>query len=604
MKKIRNFSIIAHIDHGKSTLSDRLIQKCGGLSEREMSNQVLDTMDIEKERGITIKAQTAAINYTSKNKKKYRLNLIDTPGHVNFSYEVFRSLYACEGALLVIDASQGIEAQTLANFYSAKKMNLKIIPVINKIDLPHAHPKIILKDLEKIIKIPPSEAVLCSAKTGKGINKLLEKIIHSIPKPSGNSKKLLQALIIDSWFDNYLGVVSLVRIKNGILKKNSKIQIMSTKKTYKIEKIGIFTPKTINLKKLKCGEVGWIIIGEKNILSAPVGDTITSVKNPSKKILKGFKKITPQIYSSLYPIDSNQYRNFRTALEKLSLNDASLFYQPENSKALGFGFKCGFLGVLHLEITKERLEREYNIDVISTSPAVIYKIKKNNKNIYINSPENFPKNNKKYIIKEPIAECTILLSEKYIGNIMNLCIKKRGIQKNMIYHNPRKIILIYEIPMSEVVLNFFDDIKSVSSGYASLEYKFKKFKKSDLVCLQIFINSEKIDALSLIIHTSKAIKKAKKIVAKMKNIIPKHQFEINIFAIIKNKIIAKSTIRQLRKNVLSKCYGGDISRKKKLLQKQKIGKKKMKKIGKINMPKESFFSILYSNKNCSGKKND
>jgi GTP-binding protein LepA len=592
MKKIRNFSIIAHIDHGKSTLADRLIQICGNLTTREISDCMLDTMDIEKERGITIKAQTVTTNYTAKNGKKYHLNFIDTPGHVNFSYEVERSLSACEGALLVIDATQGIEAQTLSNCYTALDMNIKILPVINKIDLQHANVTRVKKDIEDIIGISSKNSVSCSAKTGFGIDVLLEKIVYKIPHPQGK-KKPLQAIIIDSWFDNYLGVVCLIRIRNGSIKKGSEIQIMSSKKNYKVEKIGIFTPKQISLKKLRCGEVGWIICGIKNILAAPVGDTLTLAKNPCKKPLIGFKKIKPQIYAGLYTIDSNQYKNFRDALGKLSLNDASLFYEPENSQALGFGFKCGFLGILHMEIIQERLEREYNLNLISTPPTVIYEIKliKKKKNIYINSPIDFPSTEKYKEIREPIAECVILLPQKYIGNIISLCIQKRGIQKKMVYHT-HQVSLTYDIPMSEIVLNFFDQIKSVSSGYASLEYKFKKYKKSDLICLNILLNSEKIDALSLIVHKSLCQKKGREIVEKMKKIIPRQQFDISIQASVKNKIIARATIKQLRKNVLSKCYGGDISRKKKLLKKQKLGKKKMKKIGNIKLPKKAFFSIL------------
>ncbi|CAL4320697.1 translation elongation factor 4 [Buchnera aphidicola] len=595
-EKIRNFSIIAHIDHGKSTLADRLIQICGNLTKREISPCMLDTMDIEKERGITIKAQTVTTSYTAKNGKKYNLNFIDTPGHVNFSYEVERSLSACEGALLVIDATQGIEAQTLTNCYTALDMNIKILPVINKIDLPHANINRINEDIEDIIGISSKNSISCSAKTGFGVKNLLEKIIHKIPHPSGKKHNPLQAIIIDSWFDNYLGVVCLIRIKNGFLKKGSKIQIMSSKKIYKIEKLGIFTPKQISLKELTCGEVGWIICGIKNISAAPVGDTLTTESKPCEKPLPGFKKIKPQIYAGLYTIDSSQYKNFRDALGKLSLNDSSLFYEPENSHALGFGFKCGFLGMLHMEIVQERLEREYNLNLISTPPTVIYEIKmiKQKKKIYINSPVDFPSKEKYKEIREPIAECIILLPQKYIGNIISLCVQKRGIQKKMVYHK-HQISLTYDIPMAEIVLNFFDQIKSISSGYASLEYKFKKFQKSDLVCLNILLNSEKIDALSVIIHQDCCQKKGREIVEKMKKIIPRQQFNISIQASVKNKIIARTTVKQLRKNVLSKCYGGDISRKKKLLQKQKLGKKKMKKIGKIKLPKKAFFSLLNIN---------
>lgn len=592
MKNIRNFSIIAHIDHGKSTLSDRLIQFCGGLSKREMSEQVLDTMDLEKERGITIKAQSVTIKYLSKKKKKFYLNFIDTPGHVNFSYEVSRSLAACEGALLVIDAAQGVQAQTVANCKAALKINLKIIPVLNKIDLPNANTQKVIQEVEEIIGLSMKNVVMCSAKTGTGITELLEKIVLHIPKPSGNTKNKLQALIIDSWFDQYTGVVFLIRIKNGIIRINDKVIMMNSKKIYKIEKLGIFTPKKISKKKLLCGEVGWMICGIKNISSILVGETITSFKQPAEKKLPGFDQITPKIYAAFFPIHSERYIAFRDALTKLQLNDSSLFYEPETSKALGFGFRCGFLGILHLEIIKSRLEREYNIELIVTTPTVIYEILlKTEKKIYIDNPDKLPKTTIIKEIREPIANCNILTPIKYIGEIIKLCISKRGIQKNLIYHK-KQAILSYEIPLSEIILNFFDQLKSISSGYASLEYNWKKFKKSNLVKLEILINSIKIDSLSLIQHKESIIKTANKIIKTIQKLIPRHQFSIFIQAKVENKIIARANIKQLRKNVIAKCYGGDVSRKKKLLKKQKKGKKKMKTIGNVNIPQKVFFSVL------------
>ncbi|ANZ22477.1 elongation factor 4 [Buchnera aphidicola (Diuraphis noxia)] len=592
MKKIRNFSIIAHIDHGKSTLSDRLIQICHGLSEREMSNQVLDTMDLEKERGITIKAQSVMINYKDKNGNIFHLNFIDTPGHVNFSYEVSRSLAACEGALLIIDSTQGVEAQTLSNCYTALDMNLEIIPVLNKIDLPNSNLEKVSKEIEDVIGISASDAIRCSAKTGEGIKELIEYIIKKIPPPKGSIEQPLQALIIDSWFDNYLGVVSLVRIKNGILFEKDKIQVMSTGKNYFVEKIGIFTPKKIEKNQLKCGEVGWIICGIKNINAAPVGDTLTTTINPAKKRLTGFKKIKPQIYAGLFPVSSDQYEAFKNALGKLSLNDSSLFYEPENSSALGFGFRCGFLGLLHMEIIQERLEREYFINLISTAPTVMYEIELINGNkVYLDTPTKFPPINTIKKIREPITECNILTPPKFLGAIIKLCVKKRGYQIDMIYHT-HQVLLKYQIPMNEIVLNFFDELKSVSSGYASLEYDFKCFKTAKMVRIDILINSERIDALTILVHKNNSQYRAREIVEKIKELIPRHQFDIVIQAIINNAIVARSTIKQLRKNVLSKCYGGDVSRKKKLLQKQKDGKKRMKKIGNINMPKTAFLEIL------------
>lgn len=597
MKNIRNFSIIAHIDHGKSTLSDRLIQICGGLSAREMSNQVLDSMELEKERGITIKARSVMIHYRDQLNNIFNLNFIDTPGHVDFSYEVSRSLAACEGALLVVDATQGVEAQTLANCYTALDMNIEILPVLNKIDLPNANIEKVSKEIEDIIGISALDAIKCSSKTGEGIKELIERIITDIPFPTGLINAPLQALIIDSWFDNYLGIVSLIRIKNGMLSCKDKIQVMSTKKTYFVEQLGIFTPKKVNKSQLKCGEVGWIICGIKNIKAFSVGDTLTQANNPAQTILQGFKKIKPQIYAGLFPITSDQYETFRDALEKLSLNDSSLFYEPENSLALGFGFRCGFLGLLHMEIIQERLEREYSIDLISTAPTVIYKIVLINENIiYLDSPSNFPNINNIKEIQEPIVECNILLPTQFLGEVIKLCIKKRGVQINMIYH-AHQVLLKYNIPMNEVVLNFFDELKSISSGYASLEYDFKCFQSAKIVKIDILINSEKVDALTIISYYKNAQYRAREIVNKIQTLIPRHQFDISIQAVINNSIVARSTVKQLRKNVLAKCYGGDISRKKKLLKKQKEGKKRMKKIGNVNVPKTIFFQILNTNKN-------
>ncbi|CAL4322032.1 Elongation factor 4 [Buchnera aphidicola (Protaphis terricola)] len=595
MKYIRNFSIIAHVDHGKSTLSDRLIQKCGGLCDREMSHQVLDSMELEKERGITIKAQSVMIDYIDKKNNVFQLNFIDTPGHVNFSYEVSRSLSACEGALLVVDSTQGVEAQTLANCQTALKMNLSVLPVLNKIDLPSSDVCRVKKEIEDIIGISTKNSIQCSAKTGEGIDTLIEKIVTDIPAPKGNKNGPLQALIIDSWFDNYLGVVSLIRIKNGFISKKDKIQVMSTGQTYFVDQLGVFTPKKINKKKLKCGEVGWVICGIKNVNAAPVGDTLTHYHNPSKIMLNGFKKIKPKIYAGLFPTDSNQYETFKDALEKLSLNDSSLFYEPENSSALGFGFRCGFLGLLHMEIVQARLEREYSLDLISTAPTVVYQIELiNGKKIYLDTPSNFPLINTIKNIKEPIAECSILSPPKFLGSIMKLCIKKRGLQTDLIYHE-NQVSLKYHIPMSEIVLNFFDELKSVSSGYASLEYNFKYFQIVKIVRIDILINSKRIDALTTLSYYKNVQQRSREIVEKMKMLIPRHQFDISIQASVNNVIIARSTIKQLRKNVLSKCYGGDISRKKKLLKKQKDGKKRMKKIGNINLPKKVFLTILNLN---------
>ncbi|HHF5198722.1 TPA: translation elongation factor 4 [Haemophilus influenzae] len=596
MKNIRNFSIIAHIDHGKSTLSDRLIQTCGGLSDREMEAQVLDSMDLERERGITIKAQSVTLNYKAKDGETYQLNFIDTPGHVDFSYEVSRSLAACEGALLVVDAGQGVEAQTLANCYTAIEMDLEVVPILNKIDLPAADPERVAEEIEDIVGIDAMEAVRCSAKTGVGIEDVLEEIVAKIPAPEGDPNAPLQALIIDSWFDNYLGVVSLVRIKNGVLRKGDKIKVMSTGQTYNVDRLGIFTPKQEDTTVLECGEVGWVVCAIKDILGAPVGDTLTHQHNSATEVLPGFKKVKPQVYAGLFPVSSDDYEAFRDALGKLSLNDASLFYEPETSTALGFGFRCGFLGLLHMEIIQERLEREYDLDLITTAPTVIYEVQlTNGEVVYVDSPAKLPPLNNIAEIREPIAECNMLVPQEYLGNVITLCVEKRGVQTNMVYHG-NQIALTYEIPMGEVVLDFFDRLKSTSRGYASLDYGFKRFQAADMVCVDIMINSERVDALALIVHKDNSQYRGRELVEKMRELIPRQQFDIAIQAAIGNHIIARSTVKQLRKNVLAKCYGGDVSRKKKLLQKQKEGKKRMKSLGNVEVPQEAFLAILHVGK--------
>lgn len=596
MKNIRNFSIIAHIDHGKSTLSDRLIQTCGGLSDREMEAQVLDSMDLERERGITIKAQSVTLNYQAKDGETYQLNFIDTPGHVDFSYEVSRSLAACEGALLVVDAGQGVEAQTLANCYTAIEMDLEVVPILNKIDLPAADPERVAEEIEDIVGIDAMEAVRCSAKTGVGIEDVLEEIVAKIPAPEGDPDAPLQALIIDSWFDNYLGVVSLVRIKNGVLRKGDKIKVMSTGQAYNVDRLGIFTPKQEDTTVLECGEVGWVVCAIKDILGAPVGDTLTLQHNPASHVLPGFKKVKPQVYAGLFPVSSDDYEAFRDALGKLSLNDASLFYEPENSTALGFGFRCGFLGLLHMEIIQERLEREYDLDLITTAPTVIYEVEMTNGEVvYVDSPSKLPPLNNIAEIREPIAECNMLVPQEFLGNVITLCVEKRGVQTNMVYHG-NQIALTYEIPMGEVVLDFFDRLKSTSRGYASLDYGFKRFQAADMVRVDIMINGDRVDALALIVHKDNAPYRGRELVEKMRELIPRQQFDIAIQAAIGNHIIARSTVKQLRKNVLAKCYGGDVSRKKKLLQKQKEGKKRMKSLGNVEVPQEAFLAILHVGK--------
>lgn len=589
---VRNFSVIAHIDHGKSTLSDRFIQLCGGLSAREMTSQVLDNMDIERERGITIKAQAVTLKYKAKDGKTYELNFIDTPGHVDFSYEVSRSLFACEGALLVVDASQGVEAQTLANCYQAVNLDLEVIPVLNKIDLPSADPQRAIDEIEDLIGIEAQDACKCSAKTGVGVQDVLERIVTAIPAPSGDPDGPLQALIIDSYFDDYLGVVALVRVKNGTLRRGDKIKVMSQGVAWEVDGLGISTPKRVKVEILHCGEVGWVVCDIKSVHAAPVGDTITHVKKAATEPLPGFKKVKPQVYAGMFPVDTEDYNAFRDALEKLSLNDASLFFEPENSKALGFGFRCGFLGMLHMEIIQERLEREYNLNLITTAPTVVYEILQTDGEIlHIDSPAALPPISNIAEIREPIAECRMLMPSEYVGAIMKICQEKRGIQTGLVYHG-EQVALTYEIPMSEVVLDFFDRIKSASRGYASLDYGFKRFNCDDLVRMDILIAGERVDALAVILHRSVAQSRGRAIVEKMKEVIPRQMFDIAIQAAIGSQIIARCTVKALRKDVLAKCYGGDITRKRKLLEKQKAGKKRMKQLGRVEVPQDAFLAIL------------
>ena len=589
---VRNFSVIAHIDHGKSTLTDRFIQLCGGLSAREMTSQVLDNMDIERERGITIKAQAVTLKYKAKDGKTYELNFIDTPGHVDFSYEVSRSLFACEGALLVVDASQGVEAQTLANCYQAVNLDLEVIPVLNKIDLPSADPQRAIDEIEDLIGIEAQDACKCSAKTGVGVQDVLERIVTAIPAPSGDPDGPLQALIIDSYFDDYLGVVALVRVKNGTLRRGDKIKVMSQGVAWEVDGLGISTPKRVKVEILHCGEVGWVVCDIKSVHAAPVGDTITHVKNAATEPLPGFKKVKPQVYAGMFPVDTEDYNAFRDALEKLSLNDASLFFEPENSKALGFGFRCGFLGMLHMEIIQERLEREYNLNLITTAPTVVYEILQTDGEIlHIDSPAALPPISNIAEIREPIAECRMLMPSEYVGAIMKICQEKRGIQTGLVYHG-EQVALTYEIPMSEVVLDFFDRIKSASRGYASLDYGFKRFNCDDLVRMDILIAGERVDALAVILHRSVAQSRGRAIVEKMKEVIPRQMFDIAIQAAIGSQIIARCTVKALRKDVLAKCYGGDITRKRKLLEKQKAGKKRMKQLGRVEVPQDAFLAIL------------
>ena len=592
MKHIRNFSIIAHIDHGKSTLSDRLIQHCGGLAAREMEAQVLDSMDLERERGITIKAQSVTLDYTAKDGETYQLNFIDTPGHVDFSYEVSRSLAACEGALLVVDAGQGVEAQTLANCYTALDMELEVVPVLNKIDLPQADPDRVCEEIEDIIGIDATEAVACSAKTGLGIEDVLETIVEKIPPPVGEPTNNLQALIIDSWFDNYQGVVSLVRVIHGEIRKGDKMTVMSTGQSHLVDKVGIFTPKQTDTGTLKTGEVGFIIAGIKDIHGAPVGDTLTLTRKPAESELPGFKKVKPQVYAGIFPISSDDFENFRDALNKLSLNDASLFFEPESSGALGFGFRCGFLGMLHMEIIQERLAREYDLDLITTAPTVNYEIVCTNGTILtIANPSEMPAVNEIEEIREPIVEAHILVPQEHLGNVITLCIEKRGIQKNLTYHG-NQVAVHYELPMAEVVMDFFDKLKSTSRGYASLDYNFVRFEASDMVRCDILINGDRVDALAMITHRTNSATRGRQLVDKLKELIHRQMFDVAIQAAIGNNVIARTTVKQLRKNVIAKCYGGDISRKKKLLQKQKDGKKRMKQVGNVEVPQEAFLAVL------------
>jgi GTP-binding protein LepA len=592
MKNIRNFSIIAHIDHGKSTLSDRLIQHCGGLQAREMEEQVLDSMDIERERGITIKAQSVTLDYQANNGEVYQLNFIDTPGHVDFSYEVSRSLASCEGALLVVDAGQGVEAQTVANCYTAIEMDLEVLPILNKIDLPQADPERVSEEIEHIIGIDATDAVTCSAKTGIGIEDVLETIVKNIPAPEGDPDEPLQALIVDSWFDNYQGVVSLVRIMNGQVKRGDKMLVMSTGQVHQIDKVGIFTPKQTDTGILKAGEVGFIIAGIKEIHGAPVGDTITISKKETHTALPGFKKAQPQVYAGIFPISSDDYENFRDALNKLSLNDASLFFEPENSSALGFGFRIGFLGMLHMEIIQERLLREYDLDLITTAPTVNYEVVMTSGEIIsIDNPSDLPSINNIDEIREPIVEANILVPQEYLGSVITLCIEKRGVQKDLIYHG-NQVAVSYELPMAEVVMDFFDKLKSTSRGYASLDYSFIRFQAADMVRADVMINGDRVDALAMITHRSNSVARGRLLVDKLKDLIHRQMFDIAIQAAIGNNVIARTTVKQLRKNVTAKCYGGDISRKKKLLQKQKDGKKRMKQVGNVEVPQEAFLAVL------------
>ncbi|MBC9071865.1 elongation factor 4 [Thauera sp. CAU 1555] len=588
----RNFSIIAHIDHGKSTLADRLIHFCGGLSDREMEQQVLDSMDLERERGITIKAQTAALQYKAKDGQVYNLNLIDTPGHVDFSYEVSRSLAACEGALLVVDASQGVEAQTVANCYTALDQDVEVVPVLNKIDLPAADPDNARAEIEDVIGVDASNAILCSAKTGLGIEEVLEAIVARMPPPKGNPDAPLKALIIDSWFDNYVGVVMLVRVVDGVLKPKDKIRFMSSGSQYLCEQVGVFTPKSVAREELPTGGVGFVIAGIKEIDAAKVGDTITLVSRPAAEPLPGFKEIKPQVFAGLYPVESSEYDQLRDSLEKLRLNDASLQFEPEVSQALGFGFRCGFLGLLHMDIVQERLEREFDMDLITTAPTVVYEVVLNDGEvIHVENPSKLPEVGKFQEIREPIITATIFLPQDYVGPVITLCNQKRGIQVDMRYHG-RQVQLIYDLPMNEVVMDFFDKLKSVSRGYASLDYEFKEYRGADLVKLDMMVGGEKVDALSVIVHRASAQYRGRELASKLRGLIPRQMFDVAVQAAIGSHIIARETIKALRKNVLAKCYGGDITRKKKLLEKQKEGKKRMKQVGNVEIPQEAFLAVL------------
>ena len=592
MQNIRNFSIIAHIDHGKSTLADRFIHRCGGLSDREMSEQVLDSMDLEKERGITIKAQTAALTYTAKDGIVYNLNLIDTPGHVDFSYEVSRSLSACEGALLVVDASQGVEAQTVANCYTAIELGVEVVPVLNKIDLPSADPERVKDEIMDVVGVDATDAVLCSAKTGIGIDDILEKLIACVPAPTGDVNAPLKALIIDSWFDNYVGVVMLVRVFDGTLKPKEKINFMATGRNHLCEQVGVFAPRSTQRESLSAGQVGFVIAGIKELDSAKVGDTITHAQKPAAEALPGFKEVKPQVFAGLYPVESNQYESLRDALVKLKLNDSSLHYEPEVSQALGFGFRCGFLGLLHMDVVQERLEREYDQDLITTAPTVVYQIvQRDGTTLNIENPAKLPDLSRVEEIREPIITATILMPQEYVGAVMVLCNEKRGTQVNMQYLG-RQVMLTYDMPMAEVVMDFFDKLKSVSRGYASLDYEFKEFRAADVVKLDILINGDKVDALSSMVHRAQSAYRGRQVAAKMRELIPRQMYDVAIQAAIGATIIARESLKAMRKDVLAKCYGGDISRKRKLLDKQKEGKKRMKSVGSVEIPQEAFLAIL------------
>jgi len=592
MDNVRNFSIIAHIDHGKSTLADRFIQRCGGLSDREMGEQVLDSMDLERERGITIKAQTAALSYTARDGRNYSLHLIDTPGHVDFAYEVSRSLAACEGALLVVDASQGVEAQTVANCYTAVEQGVVVVPVLNKIDLPSADPERVIAEIEDIIGIPAQDAVRASAKTGEGVDDILEAVIARIPPPQGDPGRPLQALVIDSWFDNYVGVVMLVRVMEGTLKPREKFLLMASGATYNCDQVGVFTPKAVARDELAAGDVGFVTAGIKELQSARVGDTLTHVSRPAAGPLPGFKEVKPQVFAGLYPVEANQYEALRDALEKLHLNDSSLHYEPEVSQALGFGFRCGFLGLLHMDIVQERLEREYDMDLITTAPTVIYQVRlRDGTVVEIENPAKLPDLSQVEEIREPIITATILVPHDYVGPVLTLCTERRGVQKNLQYVG-RQVVLSYELPLAEVVMDFFDRLKSVSRGYASLDYEFKEFRSADVVKLDILINGDRVDALSVMVHRAAAQYRGREVVSKMRSLIPRQMFDVAIQAAIGAQIIARETVKALRKNVLAKCYGGDVTRKRKLLEKQKAGKKRMKAVGSVEIPQEAFLAIL------------
>lgn len=592
MDNIRNFSIIAHIDHGKSTLADRLIQRCGGLSEREMSEQVLDSMDLERERGITIKAQTASLKYKAKDGKVYELNLIDTPGHVDFSYEVSRSLSACEGALLVVDASQGVEAQTVANCYTAIDLGVEVVPVLNKMDLASANPDAAKEEIEDVIGIDATDAVLCSAKTGLGIDDILERIVSDVPPPKGDENAPLQALIIDSWFDNYVGIVTLVRVVNGVIRPKDKVKLMASGATHLVEQVGVFTPKAKQRDCLKPGEVGFVVSGIKELKDARVGDTFTSVANPAAEPLPGFKEVKPQVFAGLYPVESNQYDALREALMKLQLNDAALRFEPEVSQALGFGFRAGFLGLLHMDIVQERLEREYDMDLITTAPSVVYEVlMTNGEVIRVENPSKLPPMDKVAEIREPIDTVTIFVPNDYVGAVMKLCQEKRGTQVNLAYHG-RQVHLTYDLPLAEIVLDFFDRMKSITRGYASMDYEFKEYRASDVVKVDMLINGDRVDALSSIVHRQNAVSRGREIVTRLRSLIPRQMYDVAIQAAIGANIIARENVKALRKNVLAKCYGGDITRKKKLLEKQKAGKKRMKQVGSVEIPQEAFLAIL------------